>query len=103
MNESETLYGIEEIKGPRSTERELIPNKLSETISELSSTLDNLGVDGNISENKKILKLMDYILHKIYFDPDKREEEFQKLKNNPEATHEEITEFLEKENNMDIS
>jgi transposase len=46
---------------------------------------------------------MDYILEQIYFDPAEREKEFQELKNNPNATHEEITKFLEKENNMDIS
>jgi len=50
-----------------------------------------------------VLKLIDYILKEIYFDPDEREKEFQELKNNPDITHEQITDFLEKENDMNIS
>lgn len=83
--------------------RENIPNTLLETIEELSNILDNLWIDENISKNERVLKLMDYILEKIYFDPEKREKEFQELKKRDNLTHEEITEFLERENDMDIS
>ncbi len=102
------LKWVESITVTELTTRELIPNKISETTEEFISNLENLVPSEDLEENEKVLKLMDYILEQIYFSPEKREKEFQELKRkkeeNPESvTHEEITEFLERENNMDIS
>jgi len=85
------------------TDREKIPNKITWTIEVVLLELDKLSIWLDISEKEKVLKNLEYILEKIYFDKEERRKEYEKLREKKDITEEEITQFLEKESNVLIS
>jgi len=92
-----------EIIEEKLTYREKIPNIIPWTIEEIKSDLNKLSIWLDIEEVEKIVKNLKYILEKIYFNKEKRKNEYLELKWRKDLTEEEVTDFLEKDSNMLIS
>jgi len=85
------------------TDREKIPNKITWTIEWIKSELDKLAIWLDVEEIEKVMLNLKSILEKIYFNKEKRKEEYLELKWKKNLSEEEITQFLEKDSNVLIS